>query len=152
MSCENNGLAGTLYTTCTRRTQRFKGHKTKCGHKLMPVVTKYNRQDMRRYAINRKSIIATHLCGLGFYNVRALFTFLDLPFMSFNAYKRCEKLVGEKGLSAISQKVQVEALQEEIKQTTKTYRTEKYGDLPALSVSLDMGWQKRSSGRRFGFV
>ena len=35
VSCENNGLAGTLYTTCTRRTQRFKGHKTKCGHKLM---------------------------------------------------------------------------------------------------------------------
>lgn len=42
--------------------------------------------------------------------------------------------------------VRDDALQEEISLTTERCH-QKYGDLPALVVSVDMGWMKRSSGR-----
>ena len=94
-------------------------------------------------------VIGTHLSGLGYYDALKLFTFLDLPYMSFKSYKRCEKVVGETGLVIKTTKVREQALQEEIELTNKFYETDEYGKLPALTVSVDMGWQKRSSGRRY---
>ena len=70
-------------------------------------------------------------------------------FMSFKIFKAYKKHVGDKGIEVVSFQVREEALKEELQLTKKTYSTEKYGMKPALSVSLDMGWQKRSSGRRF---
>ena len=78
-----------------------------------------------------------------------IFSFLDFPYMSFKAFKRCETFVGEKALEIVSKKVIENALQEEIKLTIEVNETDKYKKLPALTVSLDMGWQKRSSGRRY---
>ena len=36
--------------------------------------------------------------------------------------------------------VQEESLKEEIALTNETYTIERYGKIPSLSVSLDMGW------------
>ena len=43
--------------------------------------------------------------GLGYYDAEKLFHFLDLPYMSFKTYKRCEDHVGEKGIKVISMQV-----------------------------------------------
>ena len=94
-------------------------------------------------------IISHHLCGLGYYETRKIFSFLDLPYMNFRAFKRCEEFVGKNGLEKVTKKVIQNALQEEIQLTNEVYDTDKYKKLPALTVSLDMGWQKRSSGRRY---
>ena len=142
---ECNGLAGCMYATCTRRNKRFKGHKSRCGAPALPQVGHNIVTDQRRYAINLKSIIGTHLMGLGYYDAEKLFHFLDLPYMSFKTYKRCEDHVGEKGIKVISMQVREEALKQEIALTGDTYHTQKYGERPALTVSLDMGWQKHSS-------
>ena len=104
---------------------------------------------MHNYPINILSVVGTHLSGLGYYNARKLFTFLDMPYMSFKAYKKCENYLGEKGLEVISMQVRKEALKEELSLTSERFTTEKYGEKPALTVSLDMGWQKRRSGRRY---
>ena len=41
------------------------------------------------------------------------------------------------------------ALELEKNATNKTYTTDEYGPLPALSCMLDMGWQKRAAGRSY---
>ena len=92
-------------------------------------------------------IMCHHLCGLGYYENRKIFSFLDLPYMSFKVFKRCGEFVGKNGLEKVTKKVIQNALQEEIQLTNEVYDTDKYKKLPALTVSLDMGWQKRSSGR-----
>ena len=97
--------------------------------------------DQRRYAINLKSIIGTHLMGLGYYDAEKLFYFLDLPYMSFKTYKRCEDHVVEKGIEVISMQVQEEALKQELALTGNAYTTPKYREKPALTVILrsDLG-------------
>ena len=143
---KDEGLATTIHANCSRRSKRFAGHKTRCGP---DVILSDNQKCHSRHPINQKMIIGTHLCGLRYYNAQKLFSFLDLPYMSFSSYKRCEKVVGATGLVIETTKVRKQALQEEMELTDKLYQTEKYGTLPALTVSVDMGWQKRSSGRRY---
>ena len=146
VSFANHGLAGCMQTRCTMKHKRFKGHKTRCGQVAKQALQIDNTNDVCRYDINLKSVIGTHLMGVGHTDVQKIFNFIDVPYMTYNSFKRCEKIVGEKGIEVISMQVREEALKEEIKLTKKTYSTEEYGIKPALTVSLDMGWQKRSSG------
>ena len=146
---ETVGLATTMHTNCTMRSKRFGGHKTKCGEDIIIEKKEARYKCNSRYAINQKMIISHHLCGLGYYETRKIFAFLDLPYMNFRAFKRCEEFVGKNGLEKVTKKVIKNALQEEIQLTNEVYETDKYKKLPALTVSLDMVWQKRSSGRRY---
>ena len=137
---ESVGLVTTMHTNCTMRSKRFGGHKTKCGQDLVIKTTEEDRYKcVSRYAINQKIIMSHHLCGLGYYETRKIFSFLDLPYMSFKAFKSCEEFVGKNGLEKVTKKVIQNALQEEIQLTNEVYETDKYKKLTALTVSLDMG-------------
>ena len=65
-----------------------------------------------------------------------------------HSYQTVENRLG-KALNKVSKISISEGLKEEIKQTTETYHTEKYGTLPALAVLVDMAWQKRAAGRSY---
>ena len=57
-------------------------------------------------------IISHHLCGLGYYETWKIFAFLDLPYTSLKAFKRCEEFFGKNGLEKVTKKVIQNALQE----------------------------------------
>ena len=42
-----------------------------------------------------------------------------------------------------------EAMEEEKQLTTETYSTEEAGELPACKFGVDMGWNKKGSGRTY---
>ena len=50
---------------------------------------------MRKYTINLRSAIGTHLFGLGYYDENKLFYLVDVLYMSFKVYKKCEEYLGE---------------------------------------------------------
>ena len=145
---ESYGLAGELHTRCSRRTGRMRGHTTIC-HADTIQAQNHNKPDNKICAINLRAIIATQLIGCSHTDLEKIAVMLGLNSMSFKSYKKIENYVGEKSLEVISNEVKEKALADEIEQTEESYTTEKYGNLPALAVTLDMGWNKRSSGRRY---
>ena len=102
---ESEGLETTMHTNCTMRSKRFGGHKTKCGKDIIKTRQEDSFNFNRQYTINQKMIVCNHLCGLGYYDTQKRFSFLDLPYMNFRAFKRCEKFVGKKGLEVVRKKV-----------------------------------------------
>ena len=140
---DKNGLAGMMYTTCTHRCRKFKGHKSKCGHDLLNKAGKYeDKKDMLRYAANLRSAIGNHISGLGYYNAAHVFQFLEIPYIPFKVYQTFDRYLGEKGLEVVSLQVREEVLKEDISFISESYATGKYGEKPALAVSLYMGRKK----------
>ena len=53
-----------------------------------------------------------------------------------------------RALQKVAHEAMEEALEQE-KEKSDTFSTEQKRTLPALTLSVDMGWNKRSSGRRY---
>ena len=60
---------------------------------------------MRRYSVNMRNVIDTHLCVLGYYDAINVFRFLGMLYMSYKVYKKCERFLGKKVLQVISMKI-----------------------------------------------
>ena len=73
---------------------------------------------------------------------------LALPYMSFPTYKKVEDEIGEHIGQASKESMQ-QALKEELELSPDYHTTIKWGKLKALTISVDMGWQKRASGRLY---
>ena len=67
--------------------------------------------------------------------------------MSLHGFKICEEKVRK-----VLEEVALEAMEEALvveKEKSEKYSTLEDGILPSLTLSVDMGWNKRSSGRRY---
>ena len=99
----------------------------------------YKKNGMHRYSVNLRSVIGNHLSGLGYHDAKNLSKFLDMTYMSYKAYKKCETCLGDKLLRVMIIQLGEEALKEEITITKERCTMDTYGQKPALTVSLDMG-------------
>ena len=72
---------------------------------------------------------------------------LGIRIMSSHSFKSCETKVGE-AIKKVTIKSMEDALHDEIQKSEK-YKPDGHEELPALTLSVDMGWNKRSSGRRY---
>ena len=68
-----------------------------------------------------------------------------MRYMSQHAYETTEKHVGRQVVRIRDEAIK-EAMDEEKALETETYTTEKYGTLPAITLSVDKGWNKKGSG------
>ena len=112
------------------------------------------------YDLNVRAVLATLAIGGGGSDLSDFLSFLDIPnCASFgtNAFNKIEALIG-KELRSCGLKAMEEALQEEIKLTNEDNKVNHEEWLSTtinqrtqvpLTVSFDMGWQKRSSGNRY---
>ena len=73
---------------------------------------------------------------------------LGLPYMAFPAYKKVEDEIGEHIGQASKESMQ-QALKKELELSPDYHKTIKWGNFKALTISVDMGWQKRASGRLY---
>ena len=105
------------------------------------------------YQINNQLVAGVQSCGGGRTQAETILSFLGLPICKRlgDKFSDLERVVGESEKNMQS-KLQNEALEEEI-EATKEIEGEKCmherSNLPKLTVSYDMGWSKRSSGRRY---
>ena len=69
---------------------------------------------------------------------------LGLPYMSYPTYKTVEEDVSN-NFDITSKEAMHAALLEELELSPDFYTIEKYGKLKALTISVDMGWQKEQA-------
>ena len=107
------------------------------------------------YELNLKLGLGTMASGIGPSNLNQLLSFIDLPnCKTFDStfFNNIELTVGST-LRKVSSKSMKEAIKEEVELTlADEIKQSKYeiGDLLAMiSISFDMGWNKRSSGNRY---
>ena len=86
------------------------------------------------------------LNGGSYTDLLRMMKFLGLPFITFKTYTNVENVLG-RNLVKISEKTMSTALEQEITQTKGTHMTDEWGTLPEIGGMVDMGWQKRASGR-----
>ena len=146
LSFASNGLATFVHSSCNNNNPLHK-HAAACAPERAKKTGK-RANCSAAYALNLKIVLAALRSG-GSHEMCIRFTkLLGLPFVTFKTYKVIENVLGNV-LKQISEKSMTQALEEEIKKTKDTYRTERYGLLPAIAAMVDMGWQKRAAGRSY---
>ena len=148
---ESKGLATYISANCAMRTRNLpSGHATR-----IHTPRKDNSTHALAYAaydLNKQSILMAHQMGECWWSMTRAFSTLGIQFMGQQAYEKTEELVG-KAIKTVAKKAIQEGLKEEIKLSKEagdgTYTTEEYGELPALKMGADAGWQRKSSGRRY---
>ena len=73
---------------------------------------------------------------------------MGVEYMTQSGYYSVEKHVG-KVLVELKKDSIKKGLEEEIKLTNKTHTTVEEGELPAITLGVDVGWNKRGSGRSY---
>ena len=139
-------------TNTTEQNTIFKG-KNYVGHHT-------NRPNSSWYRENVELVLATLASGLGASEVSDFLTFLNVPKMhSFlnNQFFSIEKLIG-KHIRKIADKSMQEMLDDEVTKTLESkninvdeFKRDKNSTV-GLTVSYDMGWNKRSSGHRYDSI
>ena len=137
------GLATTVMGTCSCSTQRKVSHEWI----IEPQRNLDTKSEMNNFAINQGVILSAYSFGCGYRKLLRGLACLGLKFMHFRSFKKCEEKVG-RALQKVAHEAMEEGLQKE-KEKSETFSTIQNGTLPALTVSVDMGWNKRSSGRRY---
>ena len=157
----NRGLATELIVQCCHCTNK---------HHIAPKLSRYanldwSQQPTRRwnnawYDINVRAVLATLAIGGGGSDISDLLSFIDVPnCASFgtNAFNKIEALIG-KELRSCGMQAMDGALEEEVRLTNeeKGIDHEEWSNMAIsqrpqtkLTVTYDMGWQKRSSGNRY---
>ena len=146
--------ASTLKCTCS------KGHCwTVPPKKVNPANTKRrkehkkSRKKINKFEINLQLIGAVQCCGGGATQARTIVSHLGLPCPdSFrNQFRELEDVIGQEQIQVQSELENI-ALAEEICLTLEKEGEEcidKRSGLVKITISYDMGWSKRSSGRRY---
>ena len=148
---KRNGLAAHLYANCSLRSR-----KLPAGHKLiLHAPTKDNNIPSNKntaYDLNKRSILAAHLLGTSWVGLRHALAMVGVRYLSQHSFEKCEKSVGAALKDVAKQSMQI-ALMEEVRLSDEagegTYHSEELGTKPALPMSTDTGWNKRSSGRQY---
>ena len=93
-----------------------------------------------------------HRMGSSRWSVSRIFSALGIEYTCQHAYERAEEVVG-KAIKIVVKRATKEALGENIKPSKEpgdgTHQTELYGDLLALKMSIDAGWQCWASWQRY---
>ena len=165
MSKHSNGLASTIDFKFNREKQdkRLSNHHFPLH---LPQQTKHHSCEPRYaaliwYSINFQWVFGMQLIGGGGRESTKLLGMLNLPWQGFEK-KTFTKIEAHTGMAErlVRDLAIEEALQEEIKDTLE-HNNQSYGEWCAqtdkeknnnkvkLTVTYDMGWQKRSSGRRY---
>ena len=154
------GLATTIQCKCcTDKTHTFYLHEPET---TSHATNKVQHEAAKWYAINVKFVYSMHILGCGNVDAGKILGMMDLPWQGWakNTFRRVEKHAG------LAERVMCDlaiesALQDEIKATLEkegklSYKEwlamsneEKDANKPKLTVSYDMGWQMRSSGRKY---
>ena len=102
--------------------------------------------------------LGTIASGIEPTNLAQLLSFIDLPnvkAVNGRFFRNMESIVGP-SLRKVGTKAMEEALLEEIKVTLGSedkFKEWQKGNLPvSITVSFDMGWNKRSSGNRYDSI
>lgn len=117
---------------------------------------KQQTQSLKNYGPNHHMILGMMVNGLGFSGLSVLVGVLGLStvglksWSSTPAWKKMKTDVNNQ-LISLANEICIENLQKEILATKKKYPNwhENYEDRFPVAVSLDSGWQKRSSGSRY---
>ena len=153
MCSSNVGLATTLTGVCKNRRQRkIKRHMWK----VQPSKTDYlGRQSnsSSRHHINILAVLASHQVGIGYFHLTRFFAFLGINGLHQHAYRACEDILG-KYLILSAEETMHEAREEEKKAVLEQdykrhYTHSEWGFLVLMIVAVDMGWNKRASGRLY---
>jgi len=150
------GIATTVEVSCSRCKEKaiveavpskFKG-KTLEGKEQFQKSSNW-------YELNLKLGLGTMASGIGPSNLSQLLSFLDLPnckTIDSRFFNNMELAVGST-IRKVSAKSMDEATNEEVKLTLadeiKQKQFEQENLLAMITVSFDMGWNKRSSGNRY---
>ena len=145
---ESKGLATYITGNCLLRTRNLPS-----GHAIrIHTPRKDNSTHTLAYAaydLNKQSILMAYQMGACWWSMTRAFSTLGIQYMGQGAYEKSEELVG-KAIKTVAKKAMKEALEEEIELSKEagdgTYTTEEYGELPALKMGADAGWQHKSSG------
>ena len=110
------------------------------------------------YQLNIKLSLGAIASGIGRTNLAQLLTFLDLPNVKAvnGRFFRNKELIVGTILRQVGAKSMNDALEEDIKLTLENeekFEIWKQGNLTvSITVSFDMGWNKRSSGNRYDSI
>ena len=139
------GLASTLEVRCTYRSERCKGHSWAVTPPSNPNA---HPSHNKTYDINKCAILAGHQAGMGWTCAKNLFSILGVQYLSQTGYESAEQHVGA-ALMQVRREYLEEAMEEKKQLTTETYSTEEAGELPACKFGVDLGWNKKESGRTY---
>ena len=139
------GPACTLEVHCTHQSQRCNGRSWQDSPMSNPQGHSHH---LKTYDINKQSILCTHHLGMGWVDMCHFFSLLGICYMGQGSYENTEKHVGEV-LVKMRDDVLRDAMEEEKRLTQETYFTEEHGEQPGCTFGLDMGWNKRGSGRTY---
>ena len=165
ISENSNGLASTIDFKCNRKKQdqRLSNHHFSLH---IPEKTKHNSSDPRYaalkwYSIKFQWVSGIQLIGGGGIESTKLLGMLNLPWKGFEK-KTFTKIEAHTGMAKrmVRDLAIEEALQEEINHTLEQNNQsycywcalsdkDKNNNKVKLTVTCDVGWQKRSSGRRY---
>ena len=85
---------------------------------------------------------------MGWTCAKNFFSILGVEYMSQTGYQSTENHVGA-ALMQVRRESLEEAMEEEKELTEETYSTEEDGELPACTFGVDMGWNRKGSGRTY---
>ena len=104
------------------------------------------------YVINLLVVLACHQMGLGVKCLEKFFAYLGIKSLHQHAFRSCEDHCG-KSLISVAEETMKDAQKEE-----KKLSEEKFGRtfintvrkiITCIIIAVDMGWNKRSSGKRY---
>lgn len=142
-------MATCLTLTYCRLNRKFGGLKAVFEpDRRIKKTNREGQQQCSQYSLNCSSVIASTVYrGSHLYMLQKT-KLLGLPYTSFPTYKKVEDEIGEHIGQASKESMQ-QALKEELEVSPDYYTTKKWGKFKALTISVDMGWQKFASGRLY---
>ena len=148
---ETKGLVTYLSANCGLRSRKLpSGHCIPIHLPRKDGITRGNAH--AAYDINKQSVLMAHQMGSSWFSTSKAFSTLGTNYFGQQAFEYTEEIVGQ-AITIVANQSMKDALKEEIKLSTEagdgTYTTVEYGNMPALMMSTDAAWQRRSSGRRY---
>ena len=148
------GLATYLNVVCHHKLQQCDGHKWTIEPIVRIGINQNDRSTVHNYKLNITSVLESYQLGMGHHSLQRFFAFLGIRSLHQKSFAKCETSLGE--LLTIIAEESMEGAREEEKRMTllqdpKTVEVAPCGLLVPIVVSIDMGWNKRNSGRLYDF-